>query len=104
MSFAAAALALAWIAIALLGFGFAALLQQVRGLQAAMRLPPAARAGALESARVLAPTSSDRRFVLTVDPGCGFCHEVYHKNKTTGVVGYSSDFYINVASGTIPHC
>jgi hypothetical protein len=76
MSFTAAALALAWIAIALLGFGFAALLQQVRGLQAAMRLPAAARAGALESARALAPTASDRRFVLTVDPGCGYCHEV----------------------------
>jgi|KBSSwiStaDraftv2_1062776.scaffolds.fasta_scaffold300219_2 thiol-disulfide isomerase/thioredoxin len=76
MTFTAAALALAWIAIALLGFGFAALLQQVRSLQAAMRLPPAARAGVVESARQLAPTSSDRRFVLTVDPGCVYCHEI----------------------------
>jgi hypothetical protein len=77
VSFTAAALVLAWIAIALLAFGFAALLQQIKSLQAQLRLPAAARGGGvLESARALAPISSDRRYVLTVDPGCAFCEEV----------------------------
>jgi hypothetical protein len=72
----AAALILAWIAIVVLAFGFAALLQQVRSLQAALRLPPGARAGLPQSARALEPAATDRRYVLTVDPGCAVCSEV----------------------------
>ena len=76
MSFTAAALILAWIAIVVLAFGFAAMLQQVRSLQATLRLPPGARAGLPESARTLKPVATDRRYVLTVDPGCAVCSEV----------------------------
>jgi len=28
---------------------------------------------------------------------------LYHRNRTTGVTGYSSDLYINF-TGTVPHC
>jgi len=76
MSFTSAALILAWLAIAVLAFGFAALLQQVRALQAAIRLPPGARAGLPASARTLRPVTADRRYVLTVDPGCAVCAEI----------------------------
>lgn len=76
MSFTSAALLLAWLAIAVLAFGFAALLQQVRALQAVIRLPPGARAGLPESVRTLRPLTADRRYVLTVDPGCTICAEV----------------------------
>ena len=34
----------------------------------------------------------------------GDSYWLYHKNKTTGVTGYSADIYINVISGTIPKC
>jgi hypothetical protein len=29
---------------------------------------------------------------------------LYHRNRSTGVVGYSADVYITTISGTIPHC
>jgi hypothetical protein len=76
MSFTSAALILAWLAIAVLALGFAALLQQVRSLQAALRLPPGARAGLPDSARALRPAGAGRRYVLTVDPGCSVCAEI----------------------------
>ena len=101
MSFTAAALALAWIAIALLAFGFAALLQQVKSLQAQLRLPVAARAGVVESARALAPTLSDRRFVLTVDPGCAYCHEVAPRFRELAQRhATTADFAILAAEGS----
>jgi len=28
----------------------------------------------------------------------------YHRNRATGVVGYSTEIYITVTSGSIPHC
>jgi hypothetical protein len=70
MSFTSAALILSWLAIAVLMLGFAALLRQVRALHAMILLPPGARAGLPESARALRPVTTDRRYVLTVDPGC----------------------------------
>lgn len=76
MSFTSAALILSWLAIVVLAFGFAALLQQIRALQAAIRLPPGARAGLPGSALALRPATADRRYVLTVDPGCAVCAEV----------------------------
>ncbi|GIH05332.1 hypothetical protein Rhe02_33990 [Rhizocola hellebori] len=76
MSFTSAALILSWLAIAFLMLGFAALLQQVRALQAAILLPPGARAGLPESARALRPVTTNRRYVLTVDPGCTACADV----------------------------
>jgi len=29
---------------------------------------------------------------------------LYHRNRATGVVGYSTDHFITTTSGTVPHC
>lgn len=103
MSFTTAALLLAWIAIALLGLGFAALLQQLRSVQATLRLPAAARAGVPDAATRLAPTSGERRYVLTVDPGCAYCHEVVPQFRALAA-RYSTvaQFAILAESGDYP--
>ena len=100
MSFTAAALVVSWLAIALLAFGFAGLRMQVRALQAAMRLPAAARAGILESAKQLAPATANRRYVLTVDPGCAYCHEIAPRFRDLAArFGSVADFGILAPEG-----
>jgi hypothetical protein len=100
VTFTAAALILSWIAIALLGFGYAGMRLQVRSLQAAMRLPAAARAGILESAKQLAPTTGNHRYVLTVDPGCVYCHEIVPRFRDLAArFGTVADFAILAADG-----
>lgn len=76
MSVTTATLALTWIAIGLLAFGYAGLRQQLRSVQARLRLPAAARSGVPDAAAALAPTNGERRYVLTLDPGCLACQEV----------------------------
>lgn len=103
MSFTTAALVLAWLAIVLLGCGFAALLQQVRTLQAALRLPAAARDGVPEAAAALAPTTAERRYVLTVDPDCGYCHDVLPRfRQLAALYATVAEFGILAASGEYP--
>src|SRR5690606_29871891 len=102
-SFTTAALVLAWLAIVLLGCGFAALLQQVRTLQAALRLPAAARDGVPEAAAALAPTTAERRYVLTVDPDCGYCHDVLPRfRQLAALYATVAEFGILAASGEYP--
>jgi cytochrome c551/c552 len=65
-----------------------------------MRLPAAARAGILESAKQLAPTTADRRYVLTVDPGCVYCHEIAPRFRDLAArFGTVADFAILAADG-----
>ncbi|HET6532823.1 MAG TPA: hypothetical protein VFH03_19725 [Actinoplanes sp.] len=102
-TFTSAALILAWLAIVVLACGFAALLQQVRSLQAAIRLPPAARAGLPESARALRPAGADRRYVLTADPGCAVCAEVVPEfRELASRYGHAAEFAILAPSGDYP--
>ena len=100
MSFTTAALILAWLAIIVLAFGFAALLQQVRILQAALRLPAGARAGLPESARSLRPLTTSRRYVFTAEPGCSICAEVLPEFRKLAVTyAGAAEFAVLAASG-----
>lgn len=103
MSFTAAALALSWIAIAVLAFGFAALLQRVRSLQAAIRLPPGARAGLPDSARSLRPRTAARRYVFTAEPGCSVCADVLPEFRALAARhAGAAEFAILAAHGDYP--
>lgn len=103
MSFTHAALILAWLAIVVLALGFAALLQQLRTLQAALRLPPGARAGLPESARSLRPVTTSRRYVFTADQGCSICAEVLPEfRELAAKYAGTAEFAVLAASGDYP--
>ncbi|HEX2299228.1 MAG TPA: hypothetical protein VHH34_12060 [Pseudonocardiaceae bacterium] len=79
MSFLAALLALAWLAIIVLAFALAGVLRQLHDIRETMRhgrgLPPRHGSGAIAALRSASDT--DRSILLVVDDACATCRLIF---------------------------
>ncbi len=83
-----ALIVLAWVVIVLLAFAYAALLRDLREIQAGIRAGDIERATAV-TAPALATSNVEGTYALVVDPACGTCASAVttfakHANATEG--------------------